>query len=98
VARTNSRNMHKLRDAFKAESRADNAVCWLCKLPIDYAAAWDDWDNDDRFQLDHLHPVSTHPELQEDPDGFRPSHAGCNNARSNKAPSAGLGVPSRQWV
>jgi 5-methylcytosine-specific restriction endonuclease McrA len=98
VARTNTRRMHLLRDEFKAECREADAPCWLCNLPIDYAAPFDDYDNDDRFQLDHVHPVSTHPELQEDPEGFKPSHAGCNNARSNRAPSAGLGRPSRQWV
>ncbi len=41
--------------------RAANAPCWICGLPVDYDAKWDDWTNDDRFQEDHYWPVSTSP-------------------------------------
>ena len=98
MARTNTRNMHKQRTQFKAECKEADADCWLCNLPIDYEADWNDFGNDNRFQLDHFYPVSTHPELQEDPTHFRPSHAGCNNERSNGAPRADLGILSREWA
>ena len=97
MARKITRRFVALRTEFKAACAAENAPCWLDGLPIDYAAAFDDYGNDDRFELDHYFPVSTHPELQEDPANFRASHAGCNNARSNGEPLLELGVPSREW-
>lgn len=98
MARTNTRRMHKLRDEYKPECAAEDLPCWLCGLPIDYEAPFDDYANDDRFQLDHFYPVSTHPELQEDPTNFRPSHAGCNRDRGNGAPTLGLGILSQQFA
>lgn len=98
MARTNTRAMHRGRKEFREQSEAENAPCWMDGMPIDYTAAWDDFANEDRFQLDHYYPVSTHPELQEDPTNWRASHAGCNLARSNGAPVATLGTPSRAWT
>jgi hypothetical protein len=40
---------------------------------------------------------ATLPELQDDPDNKRPSHAGSNRERGNGAPVVDLGIPSRQW-
>lgn len=71
--------------------------CWLCGMPIDYAAPHDDYSNDDRFQRDHYYPASTHPEFYEDPANFRASHAGCNRERSNNPPHPSLGILSREW-
>lgn len=98
MARTNTRRMHKLRDEFKAQCEDADEECWICNLEIDYAAPADDYENDERFQLDHYFPVSTHPELQEDPSNFRASHAGCNRDRGNGVATPGLGIPSRQWT
>lgn len=98
--RTNTRRMHNLRTAFRKACAEADAPCWVCDGllgPIDYGAAYDDWDNDQRFQLDHYLPVSTHAHLQDDPDNFRASHAGCNRDRSNAAPEGDLGIPSRVW-
>jgi 5-methylcytosine-specific restriction endonuclease McrA len=96
--RTNTRRQHEQRKEYREQCAAADAPCWLCGLPIDYAAAYDDYGNDDRFQEDHFFPVSTHPHLQEDPTNKRPSHAGCNRDRSNGAPASGLGVLSREWA
>lgn len=92
--------MHKLREQFKAESKAADAPCWLCDgdVAIDYDAPFDDYANDLRFQLDHFFPVSEYPELQEVYEHFRASHAGCNRDRSNGAPNLDLGIPSREWT
>lgn len=99
MARNNTRRMHTLRTEFRAASEAKNAPCWVCDaLPIDYAAKHNDWKNDSRFQLDHYWSVSTHPHLQEDPNNFRASHAGCNRDRGNQAPDGDLGIPSRVWT
>jgi hypothetical protein len=98
MARSNSRRMHTLRAEFTAECKADDLPCWICTLGIDYEAPFDDYKNDERFQLDHYLSVSTHPELQEEWSNFRPSHAGCNRDRGNGAPKVDLGVLSREWV
>lgn len=97
-ARTNTRRQHTQRAEFRAECEENDDHCWICGLPIDYAASWDDWANDDRFQEDHYWPVSTHPHLQDDPDNKRPSHAGCNRERGNGSPVVDLGIPSRVWA
>lgn len=54
--------------------------------------------NPEAWELDHLYPQSTHPELAEDPGNFRHSHAQCNNERSNSAPSQPIRRPSRRWI
>lgn len=95
---TNSRNMQRQKKLFRDGCEATNEVCWLCGMPIDYEAPHDDYDNDDRFELDHYYPASTHPEHYEDPANFRASHAGCNRERSNNAPRPGLGILSRDWI
>lgn len=96
--RKTTRAFIKGRDDFKAASKARNAPCWICGMPIDYEAPHDDYTNDDRFELDHFHPVSTHAELQHDPTNWRPSHAGCNRQRGNGDPHPPLGTLSRQWT
>lgn len=97
-----SRLYRKLRAIFRAQCAQTKAPCWLCGQPIDYNIPWRDPHtghvNDDAFELDHLHPRSTHPEHAEDPGNFRPSHRACNRKRSNKMPSGGLGRISRNWV
>lgn len=99
MTRVQTRAFNALRSAYREQSATTNAPCWLCgQQNIDYDAPYDDYSNDSRFQLDHYWPVSTHPELQEDPANFRPSHAGCNRERGNKAPRPGLGAPSQAWV
>lgn len=96
--RKTTRRFVEDRKDFKAKCKAEDAACWLCGMNhIDYDAPYDDYKNDDRFELDHLYPVSTHPELQHDPTHFRPSAAGCNNERSNGSPRPALGIPSRRW-
>lgn len=98
MARVQSRAFNKLRTAFREQCARDNRPCWICGQPIDYDAPFDDYANDDRFQYDHYHPTSTHPELQEDPANGRASHAGCNRERGNKPPRPGLGIPSHTWT
>jgi hypothetical protein len=105
MARTNTRSDHKLRDEFFAEGKAQSesddpdiralSDCWLCRSAIDYIAAPSS--TPDSHNLDHYYPVSTHPELQGDPAGFRHSHFSCNTSRGAKTPSAGLGEPVADW-
>jgi len=97
-ARTSTRSGKRLRKEFREQCEKVNAPCWMDGMPIDYTAPWDDFGNDDRYQMDHFFPVSTHPGLQDDPTNFRASHAGCNLARSNGDPVAPLGIPSRDWT
>ena len=85
-----TRRYRQLRARFLAECQASAVPCWLCAQPIDYTIPW--------FELDHLYPRSTHPELSEDYGNFRASHRSCNRERGNKMPRGGLGVPTRRWV
>lgn len=84
------------RKAFQTHAKKHNLPCWICGQPINYEAPYNSSDPD-RLQLDHLLPVSTHPELLEDPANFRPAHASCNQARGNKAPRPGIGHTSKNW-
>lgn len=93
--------MHQLRDEYRDECAAGDAPCWICRGangPIDYTAAGDAYDKPLRFHLDHFHPIATHPQLAEDPENFRPSHARCNQSRGTGTPVLELGIPSRAWT
>lgn len=96
-----SRWYRKLRKDFRASCQQAAAPCWLCGQPIDYTIPWKDpltgEVNDEAFELDHLLPRSTHPELAEDPGNFRPTHRSCNRQKSNRILSGGLGRVSRKW-
>lgn len=94
--RKTTRQFEKDKATFFAQCKAHHAVCWLCGMPIDYAATKNT--TDDSFNLDHLYPVSKHPELQFDPAGFKPSHTSCNRLRSNQDPPTPIGTLSRQWI
>lgn len=94
--RKTTRQFEKDKATFFNQCKAQHEVCWLCGMPIDYAATKNT--TDDSFNLDHLYPVSKHPELQFDPAGFRPSHTSCNRLRGNSDPPAPIGTLSRQWI
>lgn len=94
--RKTTRQFEKDKAAFFAECKAQHAVCWLCGMPIDYAAEKNT--SDESYNLDHLYPVSKHQELQFDPAGFRPSHTSCNRLRGNQDPPTPIGTLSRQWI
>ncbi|MBW8025302.1 HNH endonuclease [Clavibacter michiganensis subsp. michiganensis] len=93
-----TRRMDKVKADFRKRCAAEDLPCWLCTQPIDYDAPTDDYKNESRFQPDHYFPASERPDLYDDPSNLRPSHAGCNQRRSNQAPRAGLRPPSRQWT
>lgn len=59
---------------------------------------WELTDDPEAWELDHLFPRSTHPELALDPGNFRHSHQRCNRSRGNRMPSPGLGSLSRDWL
>ena len=94
--RKTSRQFEKDKATFFNQCKTQHAVCWLCGMPIDYAATKNT--TDDSFNLDNLYPVSKHPELQFDPAGFKPSHTSCNRLRSNQDPPTPIGTLSRQWI
>jgi 5-methylcytosine-specific restriction endonuclease McrA len=70
------------------------AHCWLDGRPIDYTLPRE---HPEAFNLDHAFPVSTHPELAEDPANFRPSHKDCNERRGDNDPFIHIGSPSEDW-
>lgn len=77
--RRHTRRFRQEAIAFHEKCMRENAPCWLCGMPIDYAAKPNT--TDDSYNLDHYYPVSKRPDLQEDPAGFRPSHTSCNGLR-----------------
>jgi len=99
MARSTSRAYRSDKRDFRDAAAEADIPCWLCSQAIDYDAAHDEYGNDDRYELDRYYPVSTHPELEEDPANWRASHAGCNRARSNKTVTSTLaGTLSRDWT
>ena len=95
--------MKQLRSEFFREGQrldADPATrhlanCWLCKQRIDYTVPAHT--TSDSHNLDHYHPVSTHPELQSDPTNFRHSHMRCNVSRGNRDLDLDLGEQMPDW-
>lgn len=99
--RTSTRSMNLMRAAFFEEGKHldakgdPDANCWLCKQPIDYSAPPNT--TPDSHNLDHYFSVRDYPDLQEDPDNFRHSHALCNTERGADGPSDGLGEAVADW-
>lgn len=79
---------------FRKVCEESDAPCWMDGQPINYAAGPDE---PDAFNVDHFYPVSTHPELGNDPANLRPSHRACNIARGNGDAPLGLGQLSEEW-
>lgn len=93
-ARRDTRRYKTLRAQYRQHCADHNLPCWLDGKPIDYTLPAD---HPDAWSLDHALPVSTHPELSEDPANFRPSHLDCNKRRGNSAPFIPIGQPSEAW-
>jgi 5-methylcytosine-specific restriction endonuclease McrA len=87
-------NYRALCAAWQNPDGSTGLPCWLCGKPIDYELPHG---HPEAWELDHAWPVSTHPELAEDPANFRPSHADCNEKRGNGPPFIALGTPSEDW-
>lgn len=90
-------NFRALCEHFVNPDGTIGAHCWLCGRAIDYSLPAGPNGHPEAWNLDHAHPVSTHPELAEDPANFRPSHADCNEKRGDQAPFIELGTPSEDW-
>ncbi|PPF18278.1 hypothetical protein C5B92_07120 [Rathayibacter sp. AY1A4] len=101
MPRENTREDHRLRDAFFTEGKqlaaaGDPAAdCWLCHTPIDYEAKPST--TDDSHNLDHAKSWHDYPELRRDPNNFRHAHFHCNTSRGKRAPTPGLGAPMPDW-
>lgn len=89
-----TRRFKELRRAFRELSHLEQRACWLCGMAIDYELPSD---HNDAFSLDHRFPLSSHPELAEDPGNFEASHGRCNKSRGNRAQPLSLGLRSRNW-
>ncbi|MGK9222055.1 MULTISPECIES: HNH endonuclease [unclassified Microbacterium] len=89
-----TRRYRDFRAALKNTWQAANAPCYLCSQPIDYdgpAGA------PNSFELEHVHPRKTHPELALEPTNARPSHVRCNRNKSTGKANAGIGTTSEAW-
>lgn len=84
--------------------REEPEVCWLCGRPIDPTLPYRDPTtgkvNPMSWSLDHVVPVSEHPELALVRDLARAAHFRCNSARGDRAPKRNTPAPfrtSRKW-
>lgn len=95
-ATRDSRNYRSERSKYRTQCTDTNESCWLCGQAIDYTAPAS---HPDSFELDHYYPVSTHPELVEDPANFRASHSACNRSRGDTQPDdlLAIGELTRTW-
>jgi hypothetical protein len=97
-----TRRLQLLKNEFFAEGKRLSAAgdptanCWLCQQPIDYAAPAGT--TPASHNLDHYYPVADYPDRQDDPTGWRHSHAKCNQVRGRNAPvTGGLGEQVPAW-
>ena len=89
--RKTSRQFEKDKATFFTQCKAQHAVCWLCGMPIDYNAVKNT--TDDSFNLDHMFPVSKHPELQFDPAGASANRNTLKTMDNNSmSPTRGVGA------
>lgn len=90
------RDTHTFR-ALRARLRDERRpTCWLCGQRIDYDLPTEDPSS---FSVDHVHPVTARPDLAEIYGNLAAAHLGCNRARGNRLPPAGLGAGAtfQQW-
>lgn len=97
-------NWRKIKATYRDTCETTNAPCWLCGQPIDYSIRFTEDEegyayHPDAFEPDHYYPVSTHPNLREDPANLRPSHASCNRSRGDTDPAdlLAIGDQTRRW-
>lgn len=93
--RNRGREARQFRAEMKAIWQAINQACAEC------GQATIDWDGPanapDSFELDHRHPIATHPELEFDPTNVRPTHSRCNRSKGAGKMHAGIGTTSEAW-
>lgn len=82
------------RERMKVIWKAEGQPCWHDGQPINYDG---EANTPDSFELDHVRPVKSHPELALDPGNARPSHTRCNRSRQHRDVRAPLGATSEAW-
>lgn len=85
--------------AFRAEMKAHwqdrNQACGICgQNTIDWAGQPN---APESFELDHIKPVISFPELEADPNNVRPSHSRCNRGKGAGKELAAIGETSEAW-
>lgn len=90
---TAGRNTYRYKQ-LAADLRRLQRPCWICQQPINYHA---DPEDGDAFSVDHVKPLSTHPELAEVFSNMAAAHLRCNKSKGNRTAPAGLGTPSEDW-
>lgn len=88
-------NGHR-RDQDRKRLKRKRLPCHICGQPIDYTLPMLD---PMAFQLDHVLPVSVHPDLEHDPSNHAASHRKCNRTKSDGPLDGTKRVPtSRAWL
>lgn len=88
VIRSTSK-FRSLRNRYKADCQRINAKCYWCCLRGDSEMAQIDYyamaNSSYSFELDHLNPIETHPDLAFEPSNWVPSHSRCNRSKGTKS-------------
>ena len=90
----NTRAGKVLRAEVAAHYQAQNAPCWLCGQPIDYAAPAND---PDALEIDHVKSRKRFPHLALDRNNLRPSHHRCNRGKGAGEAQIAMGDTSEDW-
>lgn len=77
-----------------ANLRAQRRPCCYCGQSIDYTLPAGDAAS---FTVEHIKPLSTHPNLAEDPGNLDAMHLACNASKGNRETKPGIGVTSENW-
>jgi 5-methylcytosine-specific restriction endonuclease McrA len=84
------------RDKARNRLRRLKLPCHICGQPIDYTLTTP---HPQSFELDHIKPVSTHPELSLDPKNHAPAHRACNRDKWDGPVDGSKQLPtSRAWL
>jgi 5-methylcytosine-specific restriction endonuclease McrA len=78
-----------------ADQRGRRLPCCHCAQPIDYTIT--NHNDPDAFTVEHIKPLSTHPESAEDPTNFLSAHRRCNSQRGIGDIKPSLGTTTRDW-
>ncbi|MBP1241729.1 hypothetical protein ABID92_000443 [Frigoribacterium sp. PvP120] len=95
MPRVAGRRHREMRDEEKSRWSQENRPCCICGM------ATIDWDapanEPDAFELEHVLPVKTHPELEFEPSNRKPSHHRCNRAKGAGPIMPTIGTTSETW-
>ena len=81
----------KMRATYRDDCHRNRRPCSICRQPIDYSLTFP---HPGSWELHHVRPSSTHPDLHYVRSNWAASHSLCNKSHSDKpAPSPDAWIP-----